>query len=57
MRKLTMTGIIWLSLTSTLWAQIRTWNERDGQIKIEAELLDFDNGDVAAGRRPSVSFP
>lgn len=57
MRKLTVTAVIWLSLAGTLWGQIRTWNDRDGQLRIEAELLDFDNGDVwlrAAGHRFAI---
>lgn len=51
---LILTGVVWLSLTGPLFAQIRTWSDRDGQTRFEAELMDFDNGDVwlrAGGHR------
>ncbi len=59
MRKITLTGAIWLSLIGPLWAQVRTWSDNTGQTKIEAELIDFDNGDVwlwAGGHRFPVQL-
>ena len=55
--KLVLGFLIWLGLTGSLCAQARVWTDRTGQQKIEAELTDFDNGDVwlrAGGRRLSI---